>query len=243
MTSSDDDSAGLATCWSCGESVTAERLEVEVMIHSRSGDDGGPYRSTRCTGCGTRNGALRNAAGRWMLYPLEGLDEPTLIDWISPRTSREHLRGAVGWWERHRGSVERFRREAPTTNGGAPPPPRTPPRPRPRTREQARAEPRASTPPPPPRPPPTPPPPPPPREPPPRAAEPRLRDPHVLLDIAPGSDAATIRTAYRRALKLCHPDRVANLDPEIQDLAHRKSKALRRAYESLLSRAERDGAG
>jgi curved DNA-binding protein CbpA len=55
-----------------------------------------------------------------------------------------------------------------------------------------------------------------------------------LLSIEPGATQSEIRSAYRAALKLCHPDRVANLDPEIQDLAHRKAKALRHAYESLL---------
>ena len=52
--------------------------------------------------------------------------------------------------------------------------------------------------------------------------------------MGPGASEDEIRTAYRKALKLCHPDRVANLDPEIQDVAHRKAKALRRAYEELL---------
>ena len=100
-------------CWNCGSGVPASRLDVETVIHSRRQQDGGPYRSFRCAGCGVTNGALRNRRGSWLLYPLEGADEPSLIDWISPRFDRRMLRAAVEWWARHRGRVIRFRQEAP----------------------------------------------------------------------------------------------------------------------------------
>lgn len=231
-------------CWSCGVAVPARRLDVEALLHSRRQQDGGPYHSFRCAGCGTTNGALRNRRGAWLLYPLEGSDEPSLIDWISPRFSRETLRAAVEWWARNRSRVIRFRQEAAGTqhapaNRGARAPDAGQPPPRPRRGTRARSSPR-----PPPRPPPRPKPPPPPPEepsppprPPPARSAPRgpeSRSPRDLLGVDRDASVADVKSAYRRALKLCHPDRVANLDPEIQELAHRKAKALRRAYESLL---------
>jgi curved DNA-binding protein CbpA len=52
------------------------------------------------------------------------------------------------------------------------------------------------------------------------------------------ADLAAIRTAYRSAVKKCHPDRFAHLDEEFQELATRKVKQLRRAYDSLVRRLE-----
>ena len=44
----------------------------------------------------------------------------------------------------------------------------------------------------------------------------------MLLGIAADAPPDEIRRAYRAAVKLCHPDRVARLDPEIQELATRE---------------------
>ncbi|HSH23321.1 MAG TPA: DnaJ domain-containing protein [Acidimicrobiales bacterium] len=38
-------------------------------------------------------------------------------------------------------------------------------------------------------------------------SEPVERDPHEILGVAPGSDAAAVRAAWRRVARQCHPDR------------------------------------
>jgi len=195
----------------------------------RSGDKGGPYRQWRCS-CGTESGALQNAAGAWLLHPLEGLDDSDLIERLIPRQSRAEHAAAVEWWNRNAAQVERFRRGEPVNRSrhrageSARHTKRPPPRPRPRqssqnTTGEAPRRPRPQT--------PTPP----------VADEFELRSPHDLLGVEEGAPADDIARAYRKALKLCHPDRVANLDPDLQELAHRKSKALRRAYEMLMDSA------
>jgi len=233
-------------CWHCGQGVPAKRARLESVLHTRTAAEGGPYRSLRCSGCGADNGVIENSKGAVLLHPLEGLTEPTLLDRIVPRQSRELLRSAEEWWARNVVAVQTFR-----AGRDGVPPPRRPAgsRPRPKRRRPARppqeepstsarhssrgsegraagSEEHAAP------PPPVPPGPPVPFD---------ARAPHDLLGIAEDADEATIRSAYRAALKLCHPDRVANLDPEIQDLATTKSKALRRAYERLLSRRQAGG--
>jgi hypothetical protein len=113
-------------CWFCGTEASPARAEVESVIESRSEADGGPFLTLTCLACRTRCGALRNRRGAWLLYPLEGATEPTLVDRIVPRTSREHLLRARAWWLRNAGNVERFRRADPEPQ----PRRRAPPRPR-----------------------------------------------------------------------------------------------------------------
>ena len=43
--------------------------------------------------------------------------------------------------------------------------------------------------------------------------------------------------AYREQLKLYHPDRVADLGPELQQVAHQKTVELQRAYAELTREA------
>lgn len=64
---------------------------------------------------------------------------------------------------------------------------------------------------------------------------PPLNGPRAVLGVGPHATRDEIRSAYRAAVKKCHPDRVANLDEEIQALANRKAKELRDAYEALLA--------
>jgi DnaJ like chaperone protein len=66
---------------------------------------------------------------------------------------------------------------------------------------------------------------------------PAAEDPRTLLGVGPDATAHEIRRAYREAVKRSHPDRVAHMDRAFQDLAHARMKALRRAYEALLSSA------
>ncbi len=49
----------------------------------------------------------------------------------------------------------------------------------------------------------------------------------------PGATADEIRSAYQRLVRENHPDRVADMSPEIRDLAERRTKEINRAYEQL----------
>ncbi|MEW6741472.1 MAG: DnaJ domain-containing protein [Planctomycetota bacterium] len=64
-------------------------------------------------------------------------------------------------------------------------------------------------------------------------------DPYEVLGLDPRSATEeAIRTAHRELAKQYHPDRVAHLAPEFQELAARRFKAIQRAREQLLG--ERD---
>jgi hypothetical protein len=60
---------------------------------------------------------------------------------------------------------------------------------------------------------------------------------YELLEVEPGATDEEIKAAYREQIKKCHPDQVANLDHEFQELADRKTKALNAAYEEGLRRS------
>lgn len=58
-------------------------------------------------------------------------------------------------------------------------------------------------------------------------------DPYVVLGVTRGASRDEIAQAYREQLKRYHPDRVADLGPELQRVAHRKTVELQRAYAEL----------
>ncbi len=58
-------------------------------------------------------------------------------------------------------------------------------------------------------------------------------DPHTLLDVSPTASPEEIKTAYKRAIARYHPDKVAHLGKEFQELAHKKLLAIQQAYETL----------
>jgi DnaJ-class molecular chaperone len=64
-------------------------------------------------------------------------------------------------------------------------------------------------------------------------APPPAWDPHAVLGIRRGATAAEISRAYRAQMKLYHPDRVADLGPELRQVAHRKAIDIQRAYAEL----------
>jgi DnaJ-domain-containing protein 1 len=66
--------------------------------------------------------------------------------------------------------------------------------------------------------------------------EPIPSDPWELLGVAPGATPDAITHAYREQLKRYHPDRVAGLGNELQRLAHERTIAIQRAYETLRAR-------
>ncbi len=235
-----------ATCWHCDHEVPEERLRVETVIHARSAPEGGPYHSIHCLKCGCECGVAcirgqRVESDRYGLYPLTGTTELGPLDWVGTREERERRRRARAWWVRHETAMRAFAAQAhrsvrahPRTQTATRPPPRDASE---QTRNQRRTPPPQPPPPRPPRDQPEPPPRPPPPRPPPAEdspPQPASTDPRTLLGIGPDAPKGEIARAYRAALKRCHPDRVANMDRDFQELAHRKAKALRAAYETLL---------
>jgi len=58
-------------------------------------------------------------------------------------------------------------------------------------------------------------------------------DPYALLDVARDASPEDIKAAYRRAVARYHPDKVAHLGREFQELAHKKLLAIQQAYQTL----------
>lgn len=72
------------------------------------------------------------------------------------------------------------------------------------------------------------------RRPPPGREEPAGgRDPYTVLGVDRNASAAEIRQAYRRLAAQYHPDKVAHLGPELQELAERRFKEIQKAYQEL----------
>ena len=61
-------------------------------------------------------------------------------------------------------------------------------------------------------------------------------DPHAVLGVPRGAPEDAVTQAYRDRLKEYHPDRVAGLGTELQELAHRKTLDIQRAYAELTRR-------
>ena len=60
-------------------------------------------------------------------------------------------------------------------------------------------------------------------------------NPYAIFSLPPGATAAEIKKRYRELLKQYHPDRTAELGPELQDLATRKMASINRAYKELIA--------
>ncbi len=61
----------------------------------------------------------------------------------------------------------------------------------------------------------------------------RAPDPYQILRIPSSSSQETIQSAYRSRMKEYHPDKVAHLGEELQELAHRKVLEIQKAYQQL----------
>ncbi len=61
----------------------------------------------------------------------------------------------------------------------------------------------------------------------------RAFDPYRILSIPTSSSQETIRSAYRSRMNEYHPDKVAHLGEELQELAHRKVLEIQKAYRQL----------
>ena len=70
---------------------------------------------------------------------------------------------------------------------------------------------------------------PPPRTPP----APAPTDAYAVLGLQASCSDADIKSAYKAALKLNHPDRVAHLSPALQEFALAQTQAIREAFETL----------
>jgi uncharacterized Zn finger protein (UPF0148 family) len=60
-------------------------------------------------------------------------------------------------------------------------------------------------------------------------------DAYVVLGVGRNASKEDIRAAYRREMASYHPDKVAHLGGELQELAKRKAQAINRAYEELIN--------
>jgi hypothetical protein len=60
-----------------------------------------------------------------------------------------------------------------------------------------------------------------------------LEEARDVLGVSPEASEAELEEAFRKRSRTCHPDKVAHLDPEFQELAKRKFDLLRRAFERL----------
>jgi len=61
-------------------------------------------------------------------------------------------------------------------------------------------------------------------------------DPYAVLGLERGASGDDVTRAYREQMKRYHPDRVADLGRELQELAHRKTVDIQRAYAELAGR-------
>jgi hypothetical protein len=57
--------------------------------------------------------------------------------------------------------------------------------------------------------------------------------PYTILKVSPDASQDEIVAAYRQLAKMYHPDKVAGLAPEFQELAEKHMKAINAAYEQL----------
>jgi DnaJ like chaperone protein len=69
-------------------------------------------------------------------------------------------------------------------------------------------------------------------------ASPKRRAAHEVLGVEPDADVDAIRRAYQQRMREYHPDRVAGLATELQELAERRAKEINAAYDELLRRQE-----
>jgi uncharacterized protein DUF4236/DnaJ-like protein len=58
-------------------------------------------------------------------------------------------------------------------------------------------------------------------------------NPYSVLNVSPNASWAEISTAYRKMAQMYHPDKVAGLAPEYQDIAEKRMKIINAAYELL----------
>jgi len=58
-------------------------------------------------------------------------------------------------------------------------------------------------------------------------------DAHAVLGVGRSASPDEVRTAYRARMQEYHPDKVAHLGADLQELAHEKAQEIQRAYRQL----------
>jgi DnaJ-domain-containing protein 1 len=66
----------------------------------------------------------------------------------------------------------------------------------------------------------------------------RSDSPYAILQVSPDASDKEITDAYHHMAQLYHPDKVAGLGPELQEVAQRKMKEINAAYEQLSRRSK-----
>ena len=71
-------------------------------------------------------------------------------------------------------------------------------------------------------------------QPPPAADDNPPPGPHEVLGVPPDASTAEIKTAYRKRVAQYHPDKVAHLGDEFQQLAEKRFKEIQLAFDALM---------
>ena len=64
--------------------------------------------------------------------------------------------------------------------------------------------------------------------------EPAEKDPYTLLGLQRGADTDDIKRGYREQMAQYHPDKVSHLGAELKRVAHERTLAIKKAYETLM---------
>ncbi len=59
------------------------------------------------------------------------------------------------------------------------------------------------------------------------------KDPYKILNIDNNSSTKELTFAYRKMVKMYHPDKIAGLAPEYREIAEKKMKIINSAYKTL----------
>ena len=74
-----------------------------------------------------------------------------------------------------------------------------------------------------------------------RASDEGTPDPYEILGVPRTASQSELNARYRQLLRVNHPDKVAQLDPEIQAFATERARKIIEAYEAICSEEEEMG--
>ncbi len=66
----------------------------------------------------------------------------------------------------------------------------------------------------------------------------RYSSPYEVLGVQSGASDEEISSAYRKLVQQYHPDRVADLGPELREVAEQRMKEINAAYQALKKRSD-----